>query len=214
MKRTIFLSIALLLFFALLSQFILHLTGIDKTWLEQEVLNQGARSSVVFIFLMAGLLAVGLPRQLVALLAGYGFGLWQGFVLASLATVLGCGISYFVARCFLSVWIKRKYRHSYLKYRYLFSNHVFKLTFAIRLLPAGSNVLTSLIAGALRLPAVTFVFASGLGYLPQNLIFVLMGNGVQVSSGWQILMAVVGVFVALWLSRSLLKELRARLAMA
>ena len=62
----------------------------------------------------------------------------------------------------------------------------FRTTLALRLLPVGSNLALNLLAGLGRIPVLPFLAASAIGYLPQTLIFVLLGEGVAVDRHWQL----------------------------
>jgi len=61
----------------------------------------------------------------------------------------------------------------------------------IRLLPAGSNLLTSLTAGVSSAPALPFIAGSALGFIPQTFIFALTGTGVSIDPAMRIGLSVV-----------------------
>jgi len=54
------------------------------------------------------------------------------------------------------------------------------MTLLIRFLPFGSNLVTNLAAGVSRVPAFPFFAGSAIGYLPQTVVFALLGSGVAV----------------------------------
>ena len=55
-------------------------------------------------------------------------------------------------------------------------------TLTLRLLPVGSNMLLNLVAGVSeRARQAPFMAASAIGYLPQTVVFALLGGGVRVS---------------------------------
>ena len=56
----------------------------------------------------------------------------------------------------------------------------------IRLFPSGNNLVFSLLAGVSRIPAWPFFLGSCLGYIPQNLLFAMIGSGMRVDEGWRI----------------------------
>jgi uncharacterized membrane protein YdjX (TVP38/TMEM64 family) len=60
----------------------------------------------------------------------------------------------------------------------------------IRLLPVGSNVLTNLVAGVSSVPLLPFLAGSLVGYLPQTVIFVLLGSGIHVQPVWRTVVSV------------------------
>jgi uncharacterized membrane protein YdjX (TVP38/TMEM64 family) len=65
----------------------------------------------------------------------------------------------------------------------------------LRLLPVGNNVVLSLLAGLSSVSAPAFLVASAIGYVPQTLVFALLGSGVHVSHTEQIVLGGV-LFVA------------------
>ncbi|MFT5539807.1 MAG: putative membrane protein YdjX (TVP38/TMEM64 family), partial [Alphaproteobacteria bacterium] len=67
----------------------------------------------------------------------------------------------------------------------------FSTALLIRLLPVGSNLLTNLAAGVSGVRAVPFVAGSTLGYVPQTLIFALVGSGLHIEPALRIGASVV-----------------------
>jgi uncharacterized membrane protein YdjX (TVP38/TMEM64 family) len=83
--------------------------------------------------------------------------------------------------------------------------HPFMMALLIRLLPVGHNLSTNLIAGVSSVRALPFVAGSGLGYLPQTLVFALAGSGVHLDPAWRIGSAValflLSAILGVWLFR-------------
>ncbi len=71
----------------------------------------------------------------------------------------------------------------------------FSATLTLRLLPVGNNLLLNLLAGLSAVPAGPFLAATALGYLPQTIVFTLLGSGAQVGHAAQAAIAAV-LFVA------------------
>ena len=67
----------------------------------------------------------------------------------------------------------------------------FWATLSLRLLPIGSNILLNLLAGVSGIAAPPFLAATLLGYVPQTIIFALLGGGVQVGHAAQVALAVI-----------------------
>lgn len=136
--------------------------------------------------LLAGLItAVGGPRQIISFFAAYFFGLSVGIVLALAGTALGCLTGFFFARIFKSQvvdLIKGRVGVAFGFWR----KNTFSLTLIIRLLPLGSNLLTTLAAGATGIGFLPFFTGSVIGYIPQTVVFAMMGSGVNLESGTQI----------------------------
>jgi uncharacterized membrane protein YdjX (TVP38/TMEM64 family) len=78
-------------------------------------------------------------------------------------------------------------------------DHPFSMTLLIRLLPVGSNVLTNLAAGISSIRPASFLSASFIGYLPQTLVFALVGSGIDLASTFKL-----GIAVALFLCSGIL----------
>ena len=67
--------------------------------------------------------------------------------------------------------------------------NAFSATLTLRLLPVGSNIALNLLAGVSGVAAAPFLAASVLGYVPQTVVFALLGGGVRVSEGAQVALA-------------------------
>lgn len=123
--------------------------------------------------------AVGVPRQVVAFAAGYGWGLIPAILLALAAQLVGCATDLFWARVVGRDFTRRWLGGRLARLDGVLSRRPFAATLALRLLPVGNNLVLNLLAGLSSLPAAAFLAASAIGYLPQTVIFVLMGRGSQ-----------------------------------
>ena len=163
-------------------------------------------------FTLFGTLAICLscPRQVVSLVAGFFFGLWVGFFAALLATSLSCAITYGLA-CLMQARALRLVKGRLLIAVDFWKENTFLATAIWRFIPAGSNSLTNIAAGALSVPGMRFVSGSAVGYIPHTLVFAGVGSGLQVESGTQI--AVSGVFflIALVIGFMLVRKYRSKL---
>ncbi len=152
------------------------------------------------IFVAAGALfcSIGVPRQVIAYAGGFAFGIGWGIGLAVLAALIGCAIDFSWARLVARGWARRVITRRLggrgaRTDRFLAANP-FLATLMLRLLPVGNNLVLNLLAGVSSIAAVPFLAASALGYLPQSLIFALIGSGARVERPTQI-----GVGIALFL---------------
>jgi uncharacterized membrane protein YdjX (TVP38/TMEM64 family) len=167
-----------------------HAGLFNQSWIDAQVRGRGVVGELLFLAVGAGFTAVGLPRQFVCFLGGYGFGLMVGSLLGLIATELGCILSFYAARLIGS---KAAGRLS-AKFRGLdafVSANTFTATVLIRFLPAGSNVFTNLAAGVSTVPAVPFFLGSAVGFIPQTLVFALVGSGINLNPLWRTGSAVV-----------------------
>lgn len=139
------------------------------------------------------LCAVGLPRQLVAFAAAYAFGAAPGGALALLVQVLSCCLDFAWARAVARDWASRRIAASPRLARLddRLAAHPFSATLTLRLLPVGNNLLLNLLAGVSAVPALPFLAASTLGYLPQTAVFALIGSGAHVARGTQLLIGLI-----------------------
>ena len=62
-------------------------------------------------------------------------------------------------------------------------------TLMIRLMPVGSNLLTNLFAGAANIDFKRFLLGSLLGYIPQTLVFVLVGSGIGLAQSEKLIIS-------------------------
>jgi uncharacterized membrane protein YdjX (TVP38/TMEM64 family) len=108
--------------------------------------------------------------------------------MALAAQMLGCGADYVVARHFggfgVRGWLARGRRVGAL-HRTL-TLRPFSATLTLRLLPIGNNLVVNLLAGVAGVPAAPFLLATLIGYIPQTLVFALLGSGAQVGRGAQL----------------------------
>ena len=149
--------------------------------------------------------AVGVPRQVVAYAAGLGFGAWAGCALALVAETLGCAIDFLWARLIARDWASRRITGRLARLDQQLQRHPFGATLTLRLLPVGSNLLLNLLAGVSAVAIGPFLAASAIGYVPQTIVFTLLGGGVRVDHTAQLVLA-VALFVCasalgLWLMR-------------
>jgi uncharacterized membrane protein YdjX (TVP38/TMEM64 family) len=184
--------------------------GVPGTgWVDRHIRGEGLWGELVFVLMGAALTAVGVPRQSLAFLGGYAFGTVLGTALALAAQLLGCATTYYWARLLARRWTERRmqgrFGHRLRPLRDVLRAEPFVATLALRLLPVGNNLALNLLGGMAGLAAAPFLAGSVLGYLPQTVVFALLGKGIRVEGAWQLGLAVVlfGVSAAigLWLLR-------------
>jgi uncharacterized membrane protein YdjX (TVP38/TMEM64 family) len=184
--------------------------GVPGTaWVDRHVRDEGLWGELVFVLVGAAITAAGVPRQTVAFLGGYAYGVVLGSAVAMVAQLLGCALAYGWARMLGRDWAERRLRgrfgHRLRPLRDVLAASPFETTLALRLLPVGSNIGLNLLAGMAGLRALPFLAASALGYLPQTVIFALLGKGIRVEGAWQLALAgvllAVSVGIGLWLLR-------------
>ncbi len=168
-------------------------SALTTDWIDLNIRGRGLIGEILFVAVGAAFTGVGLPRQIVSFMGGYAFGVIVGGGLALLATVFGCIAAFSYARLLGQKAILARAPRRIRKIDAFLARSPFVMALIIRLLPVGSNFLTCLAAGVSSIGAVGFISGSALGYIPQTLIFALIGSGASVSSETQI-----GVSIALF----------------
>jgi len=163
--------------------------SINEAWMDKHVLGHGVDGALLFL-LMSGLFtAIGLPRQIIAFLGGYTFGLTLGTLLGMLAALLGCGLSFAYARLFGKNLLRARLGERAGRFDRFIHDHPFSMTVLVRLLPIGNNLLTNLAAGISSIRPAYFFSGTFLGYLPQTLVFALVGSGVHIDPVMKLVLA-------------------------
>jgi uncharacterized membrane protein YdjX (TVP38/TMEM64 family) len=188
--------------------------GLNNGLLAQYVVGHGIEGEAFFVAGGALLCAVGLPRQAVAFAGGYAFGLKLGFVLAMTAQILGCVVDFFWARAIARDWVRGRLGARLARLDSQLSAQPFMASLTLRLLPVGNNVVLSLLAGISSVGAVPFLAASFIGYVPQTLVFGLLGSGVHVSHSTQIVLGSVLFVLSALLGVVLLRRWRKQTSVA
>ncbi len=119
-------------------------------------------------------------------MAGYAFGLGGGILLSTLASVLGCVLCFFYARLLGRELVMHRFAGRVRRIDDFLEDNPVTMTVLIRFLPVGSNLLTNLVAGVSSVPPLAFFAGTMVGYLPQTIVFVLLGSGIQVDPLWRI----------------------------
>jgi uncharacterized membrane protein YdjX (TVP38/TMEM64 family) len=187
--------------------YLLRLLGLDldQSWIDREVRGRGVTGELVFLGVGALAMALGLPRQVIAFLGGYAYGALWGTALALLSAVLGCMLSFYYARLLGRALVQGRFPDKVRRLDEFLGRHPFNMALLIRLLPVGHNLSTNLIAGVSSVRALPFIAGSGLGYLPQTLVFALAGSGVNIDPAWRlgsaVLLFLLSALLGVWLYR-------------
>lgn len=153
---------------------------LDAKWVDSEIRGHGLSGEVIYLVIGSVVTAVGFPRQAVCFLAGYAFGLSGGVFLSSLASIFGCIFCFFYARLLGRDLVLHKFAARVRRIDDFLHENPLTMAVLIRFLPVGSNLLTNLLAGVSSVRPIPFFVGSIVGYLPQTIVFVLLGSGIQV----------------------------------
>jgi len=192
--RVIFKGLALILSLALLG-YLFKLTdlgnSINEAWINEHVRRHGAQGIGLFLIMGAVFTAIGLPRQIIAFLSGYAFGVMLGTGLGAFAALLGGMLTFGYARFWGKGLLRSRLGERARRFDLFMGQNPFAMTLLIRLLPLGSNVLTNLAAGISSIRPGIFFSSTFIGYLPQTLVFALVGSGVHVAPATKLLVAIL-----------------------
>jgi uncharacterized membrane protein YdjX (TVP38/TMEM64 family) len=161
--------------------------------LHEHLPGPGEAGPGLFLLLATIACAVGLPRQVVAYAAGLAYGFWSGIALTLVVEVLACVIDFYWARLVARDWARRRMQRMGGRLARLdafLAANPFGATLTLRLLPVGSNIVLNLLAGVSGVAAGPFVLASAIGYVPQTVVFTLLGGGVRVGQGVQLVLGI------------------------
>jgi uncharacterized membrane protein YdjX (TVP38/TMEM64 family) len=178
---------------------------LDQQWVDARIRDRGAAGELLFVLVCSLLGSIGLSRQVVAFLGGYAFGFVYGFTLAMLAVVVACIISFTISRFLLRSFLLQHFSERIRQVDGFLHENTFTMALLIRLLPLGSNWMVNIAAGVSGVRSVPFFLGSALGYVPQMLIFSLVGSGARLDRFWQVAIAmamfVIAAFLGIYLYR-------------
>lgn len=161
--------------------------------------DQGVGGALQLLLIGALATSVGLPRQLVAFVAGFAFNVVPGLVLSLLAAIVGCALTVVASRTVLRIWVRNRYPEMIETLETFMAHDPFLKILILRLQPLGTNLITNLCAGLTAIPLPLFLVSSLLGYVPQMLVFSLIGSGIRVGSSVQLVVSAVLLIVSLLL---------------
>lgn len=167
------------------------LLSLNEAWIDSHIRGNGLTGELLYLAVGTAAVCLAAPRQVVSFLGGYAFGVGLGTGLAWLATVLGCVLTFFYARLFARGLVAHRFGRRLQRMDAFLADHPFSTTLLIRLLPAGNNLATNLIAGVASVRPLPFFAGSAVGYLPQTLIFALLGSGVRVDAELRVAVSVL-----------------------
>lgn len=190
----------------------IRMTGLgeafDEHWIDAHIRGRGVIGWALFLAMAGAFTSVGLPRQIVSMLAGYAYGFAAGTIAGTVGTAIGCGLSFFFARFLARGYVTRRFGTKIKRVDDFLKEHPFSMTLIIRFMPVGSNILTNLLGGVSSVRALPFLAGSTIGFIPQTLIFALLGSGFKVDFFWRVGLSVILFIVSTYLGFLLYKKKR------
>ncbi len=166
---------------------ILEKTGVRTLLLDVQTfrsLLQGGSSHAgrlisVFAFVLAGggIIALGVPRLWASAVGGIVYGAVTGSLLSILASLLGASIVYCTGRFLLAQVVERRMGSRLEYWRKRLEENAFWWVLYGRLFPFSNSTLMSLFCGSCKVPFVSYVQGSLLGFMPLAVVFAAFGSG-------------------------------------
>ena len=182
----------------------------DTNWLANYLAEQGNEGLVVLFLVGAAYTSVGGPRQFMAFAFGFALGGVNGALLGTLSALLGCIITFYFARFVFRSSLKKRFQSKLTRLENLIVQRTILKMIMIRILPLSSNFLTNLAAGSTHISAWRFFTGSGIGFLPQMLVFSFAGAGVGLSDNNSLLISIslfiCASIIAFYLYKTRLRE--------
>ena len=145
--------------------------------LQQWLAQWGGWAWLAFAVAGIGLVSIGFPRILLSVVGGAMFGVVLGTLWSQVAMTAAILAPFLYSRQLGRDLVARRMGRRLQRFDELLGKHGFMVVLLIRLCPVGNNFLTNYLAGVTAIPLGTFLAASFVGYLPQSLIFALLGSG-------------------------------------
>ncbi len=180
-------------------------TLLQAHWVDNEIRGNGLLGAALLVLVGAVTTAIGLPRQVPTFLAGYAFGFVSGAAVGLLATVLGAAITFHYARFMGRPLLARRFPQRIRRIDAFLSRNTLTMALILRLAPIGSNLIANLAAGVSGVRAAPFFAGSIIGYLPQTVIFALLGSGFAIDpairTSISIVLLIATSMLGVWLWR-------------
>ena len=144
--------------------------------LQALVSETGAWAPLVFFGLAATLIFVGAPRLIFCALGGALFGFVEGLALSQMATMLGSLGPFLFARWSAREWVTARLSSFKIAREHL-QNPTVMDVFLLRHIPIW-GVFINLLLGSNNVRLRTFFIGSFFGFLPQGIVFTLIGSGI------------------------------------
>lgn len=155
----------------------------------------GMWAPFVFFLVTAASIFIGAPRLIFCAAGGALFGFVEGLFLTQLATIVGSLGPFLFARWAAREWVAARLAKFKAAQRYLRNPSVLDV-FLIRHLPIW-GVFINMLLGSNGVRLRTFLAGSFLGFLPQGIVFTLVGSGVGEESTLMVVSRTWGAILVL-----------------
>lgn len=152
----------------------------DTGSLREEIRGLGVPGALIVLALALAHTFVWYPAEILDAAAGFVYGFWVAVALVMAGWVLNAIIAYWVGRHAARPLLYRFLgRERFLRYEGIVRRGGTTLLLAMRLIPVIPFSLFSYVAGAARVPTMTFVWTTAVGYLPLTAVFIYLGSRLE-----------------------------------
>jgi uncharacterized membrane protein YdjX (TVP38/TMEM64 family) len=163
----------------------------DYKALKQALGPETTHGPSLFFLIATLLMGLGFSKHIIAMAAGYLYGLTYGLGLTMVASTVGSAVPFYYARYLGRALVARKLSDRWRRIDDLIADNPFTATLIIRWFPISSNIIVNLLAGVSSMRAVPFIGATIIAQFPHNFIFCLIGTGVQQDQTFMIMLGAV-----------------------
>ena len=152
----------------------------ERMFLALTLFVEEHRSLARILYLAAYILAVVLiiPGSILTLLGGFLFGLVEGFVLVSLASVAGACLAFVIGRYFARQWVEERTQgfEAWARFDQAIGVRGFYVVLLTRLSPIFPFNLLNYFLGLTKIRFTHYLLASWIGMAPATLLYVYLGS--------------------------------------
>ena len=142
----------------------------------------GAWGPLAFVPISGLAVALGIPRLLLATVAGALFGFALGCVSAQAGALLGCTLTFAAGRWLGREWVESRMAGRSQRIQRLFAlaeSHGIACNLLIRSAPVGNFFVTNLLLSVSRMKTWKMLVGTLLGTLPGTVVFAMVGSGLS-----------------------------------
>lgn len=162
----------------------------------------GVGAFVLFGSLLAGF---GMPRLAISGVAGMLFGAVLGIALGIVASLCGATINFYWARLFMRGALTRRLPRKMRPWLEKFNQNGFRYMVYLRLFPLSNSTATNTLGGISRIPFLSFIGATLIGFIPLGIVSALFGSAASKQNYWQLSIG-IGVLIIVIVAERLVRK--------
>ena len=149
----------------------------DTESLREDLRDLGVGGALIVLGLALAHTVAWYPAEILDAAAGFVYSFWVALALVMAGWLVNAILAYWIGAHAARPLLYRVFgEERFLRYEAVVHRGGATLLLAMRLVPVVPFSLFSYVAGAARVPATTFMWTTGVGYLPLTAIFVYVGS--------------------------------------